>query len=126
MRTPTNGDKGLLLVLAAALGVLAALVPLARAVDERADRRRPLYADVDRMLEFQARLVAANDEGMAVSLQPGESVAVGDERFTASDGVRLRVVLGPDAGYCVWAGNDHGDATRWQCTERMTPPGGED
>ncbi|GAB2886397.1 hypothetical protein [Nocardioides pacificus] len=122
MRTAPHTDKGFLLALVGAFALLAALTPLAMMLDDRTDRDRPMYEDVNLMMERQARHVVLYGEGEPVSLDPGESVTVADKDFTTSDGVRLRVVVGDRKGYCVSAENEHGKSTGWQCSEGMKEP----
>ncbi len=98
----------------AVLVVLAALVPLVLAIDDRADRQRPMYQDRLEMALLQFEEADVRGEAVALTLAPGESVELAGSSFTASPGVTVAVETSED-GYCVQASNSHGDATEWRC-----------
>ncbi len=120
-RSDESVGKGLLVAFAAGLVCLAALFPLARVLDQRQDRQRPLYRDVLTMAWLQYDHLQKHDGPIPAELREGESTTIDGHRFTSSPGVTVRVKVSGD-GFCVRGWNQYGDVTAWQCADRDTQP----
>lgn len=109
------------LAIVVALALYAAALVGGMTLDERTDRSRPMYADIERMALLQ--YTAHQDSGalVAVTVEPDQTVDVAGSEFTTSEGVSLEVEVTED-GYCIRADNAHGDSTRWQCLDGATRP----
>lgn len=114
-------EKGFVIAIAGALVALAALFPLTRLIDDRADRQRPMYRDVLTMAWLQYDHLRNGGRVEPVQLSGGESTTVDDQSFTTSPGVTVRVKAS-DGGYCVKGWNQFGDATAWKCGDGETRP----
>lgn len=100
--------------------LILALLPLARSIDDEGERKRPMYADLERMHEFQAELKDRTGGPVALTVEPGATVTEDGRSFTTSAGVRLVVETSAD-GYCVQGENQYGDRSRWQCLDEGEP-----
>ncbi len=96
--------------------LILALMPLARAIDDKGERMRPMYADLERMHEFQAELEDRTGAPVALTVEPGATATEEGLSFTTSAGVRLVVETTTD-GYCVRGENQYGDRSKWQCLD---------
>lgn len=96
--------------------LLLALLPLARALDWRTDRHRPMYDDIERMHTLQKALIKQTGAPVALTLQPGERTTQAGTSFRTSPGVLL-VVETDDQGYCVRAEDQYGEVSDWQCSD---------
>ena len=114
-------EKGFLLVVTGAIGLVLACLPFAMVLDFRIDRQRPMYADVQTMAELQYRHIQVHGRGVPAVLRDGQSVTLADTDFAPSAGVVLSVEM-TDGGYCIRARNQYGDHTAVRCEDGETDP----
>lgn len=114
-------ELAVIAVVGLALLILAALLPLTLAIDEKTDRQRPLFDDVQEMAELQYAQFQRSGAAEPVSLQGGESATIGKTEFTASPGITLAVTA-TDDGYCIRAHNDLGDRAPERCEDGDVNP----
>lgn len=119
--TDAGVDKGLVIAIAVALVAMAALFPLARLLDDRADRQRPMYRDVLTMAWLQYDHLRQGGTVEPVELRGGESTTIDGRSFTTSPGVTVHVKASDD-GYCVKGWDQFGDTTEWKCGDGDTRP----
>lgn len=113
-RSPrATSDRLPQLVTIALFAVTLVSIPLALMMDERIDGDRSMYSDVQRMLALQGTYVVATGQpAIEARLSDGESVTIGDESFTVSDGVTLTVERTEANVFCVTARNESGAKTQ--------------
>ena len=119
--TSEPGYKRWVILVAVAIGLFAALLPLFLTLDETMDRKRPMYAAVHTMDVLQYRHMQQTGQALAVDLQDGEGATVGGREFAPPRGVSIRVRL-TENGYCIQGSNQHGDVTKWRCGDGETNP----
>ena len=117
----TRPELAVIVVVGIALLVLAALLPLTMAIDDKADRKRPLFNDVQEMADLQYLHFQRTGAAKAVSLTDGETVRLGDTDFTPAPGISISVTVTTD-GYCIRAHNDLGDQVPERCEDGDTNP----
>ncbi|HEX4976260.1 MAG TPA: hypothetical protein VFV40_00200 [Nocardioides sp.] len=114
-------QKGFVLALGAVLLLIAVLLPLAQRLDAGVDVRRPLYEDVMEVAAMEYLAVKSDGHPTAVTVGPHETVEIGGESFTPTEGVTVEVRR-DGIGYCVRAGDEDGRQTGWQCYDGLEDP----
>lgn len=105
-------DNASILITIGTFVLLLACLPLALHLDEGIDRDRPMYTDLSRMAELQNASLVATGAVVPVKLSGGESVAIGEQEFVASEGVSIVVTgVNDDTAYCISVRNEH-DASK--------------
>jgi hypothetical protein len=110
-------------VVVAVLLLLAALFPFARMYDERVDRARPMYADLETVtwLEYQ-QVHEAGASPAPLTITEDRPATINDVTFTPSRGTTVTVTPTGD-GYCVTARDQDGDDAGPACwSTGSTPP----
>lgn len=90
-------------------------------LDHRADRKRPMYRDVIRMLDLQWNLIHDGKQPVLVRIHPKTGpVMVGDVQFTAERHTTV-LVEEHDGQTCVQGNNQWHERTRWICLDMTLP-----
>lgn len=120
-RSKPRVERGAVVFLAVALGLLAACLPFARMLDFQIDRQRPMYTDVRTMAWLQYLNLDAGRGVVPGTVHGRESMTVGGQTFTTARGVTVEVRREGD-GFCVRGTNQYGDGSKWQCHDVGNPP----
>ncbi|WP_185995523.1 hypothetical protein [Nocardioides campestrisoli] len=126
----TGRDRRPLLLLAAILGVLALLLPLAWTLDASIDHDRNLFTDRQQMAWIQHVNLANGGNPVAGNVGPDDEMKVGEVVFRPSKDISVEVRLqertGAEGetlqGYCVRTSNEDGEEIPWLCHDLASPP----
>ena len=112
-----SGDRLPFLITVGVFVVMLACLPLVLRVDAEIDGDRPMYLDMERMLNLQTGYVATTGQPpVETRLSGGESVVIGETEFVASDGVTLNVRTTDEGSFCISANNQEGTSSE-RCSE---------
>jgi hypothetical protein len=112
-----------LIVMAILLGVVVALLPVARLVDDRVDRGRPMYMASQRVAFLEYRNIEQHGAPVPLDVATGDTTTLGEASFTPPSGTSL-TVKAYGQGFCVKADNRYGETTGWQCWPAGVDPRG--
>ena len=116
-----KADRTFLAVIVGSLLLCAALLPVARTVDDHHDRMRPMYDDLRLMEYLQYQSLVTDGRAVPVDLEDGASATIAGEEFTPADGVHVVVEEEADS-YCAKVSNQYGDVSEWHCYDPARPP----
>jgi hypothetical protein len=104
-------------VLALVVAVIAGMTWSAMFLDHRADRKRPMYRDMIRMLDLQYELLKEGKQPVLVRIHPKTGpVMIGDTEFTAERHSTI-LVEERDGQTCVQGNNQWHERTQWVCLD---------
>jgi hypothetical protein len=121
-RSTRSPDFAFFLVVGLCLVVLAALYPVARAIDAHVDSKRPLYDDIAEVAWLEYVYYQAQGEAYPTEVSGGQSVTIGDTTYTMSPGVELTVTA-TDDGWCITGSDDLGNDAGEICYAGDVNPG---
>lgn len=111
-----SSDRLPILITAGVFVVMAACVPLVLRLDDAIDADRAMYHDMESMLGLQNAYIATGEPPIEVDLADGESVMIGERKFTVSPGVALTLRATDGDAFCIIASTDEGAASQ-RCTD---------
>ena len=116
-RASISGDRLPLLITIGIFVLMLLCVPIVLNLDGDLDQDRPMYEDLQLMLNYQAAHIANEGRPVEATVSDGESIKVGANEFTASPGVTVVVRATDKDSFCVSASNGQGVKSPEHCSE---------
>ena len=117
-----KADRAFFILVAGLLVLVAVLLPVARGIDDRHDRMRPMYDDLRAVEWLEYKSISAGNGPVPVDLEDGASAEIAGEEFAPSTGVHVVVEADGDDSYCARVSNQFGDVSDLHCLDLAHPP----
>jgi hypothetical protein len=91
-------------------------------LDERHDRKRPMYVDLATVEWLEYQHIKLSGQPLALRLDHRQTATVGGHQFGPAQGDTVEVTVDGEK-YCVRVRNRHGDSTGWHCDDGQQDPG---